>query len=256
MIGIKDLRYVTVLSLSLLLPILTISSSATQAAPSKTTPVAPQKISLNFKAPDRGSPASTTGGATRGGVCMPGPKVLMPLIPKQKIGLTVSDHPSFFLYIPQSPNQTAEFLLLANNDSEVVYQDTFSIPAKAGIVRFDLPATVPPLQAGKQYHWYVTLICDTTRGPSGNPTVEGWVERVQPSPALAKALKTKDPASRPALFAEAGVWHESLSSVADLLRKSPNNPKLLSDWNDLLKSVGLETVAKEPMFDCCMAKKP
>ncbi len=56
MIGIKHSRYVTVLSLSLLLPILTIASPATQAAPSKTTPVAPKKSVLTSKHPIVGRP--------------------------------------------------------------------------------------------------------------------------------------------------------------------------------------------------------
>lgn len=245
----------TVLALSLLLPILAISPPSVQAAPATPARSTPKKLGLSFKAPNRGAPASTTGGATRGGVCTPGNKVLMPLMPQQRLGLTFSDRPSFFLYVPPSPNQTAEFLLLGNDDTEVIYQSTFSLPTKPGIVRFDLPTDAPALQVGKQYHWYVTLICDAAKGPSGNPSVEGWIERTTPSPKLAKAIKTTKPANRPALYAEAGVWHETVTSLADLRRRTPNDPKLLSAWKELMKSVGLDSVAAEPLFDCCLAKK-
>ncbi|UBF23759.1 DUF928 domain-containing protein [Kovacikia minuta CCNUW1] len=255
MICTKRIRCFTALTLSLLLPVLMVPALSVQAAPSSPARSTPRKLGLSFKAPNRGAPSSTTGGATRGGVCSAGNKALLPLVPQQQVGLTFSDRPSFFLYMPPSPNQTAEFLLLGNDDTEVVYQTTFSLPTKAGIVRFDLPTDAPALQVGKQYHWYVTLICDTAKGPSGNPSVEGWVERTEPSSQLAKAIKAAKPANRPALYAEAGVWHETVTTLADLRRRDPNNPKLLGDWKELMKSVGLDSVAAEPLFDCCLAKK-
>ncbi|MGA7933288.1 MAG: DUF928 domain-containing protein [Kovacikia sp.] len=251
---IKCPRYFTVLALALLLPVLTLPTPLVQAAPPNSERSTPKKLGLSFKAPSRGAPSATTGGATRGGVCTAGTKALMPLVPHQKLGLTFADRPSFFLYIPQSPNQRAEFLLLGNNDTEVVYQTTFSLPTKPGIVRFDLPEAAPSLQVGKQYHWYVTLICDPAKGPSGNPSVEGWIERSQPNSKLAQAIKTAKPTDRPTLYAEAGVWHETVTSLVDLRRSDPTNPKLLSDWKELLKSVGLDSIAAEPISDCCIAR--
>jgi hypothetical protein len=218
--------------------------------PAQALPQAPFQISLDFKVPDRGVAGTTAGGGTRGR-CLPDTKVPISLIPKTNLGLTVSDRPSFFAYIPplsqtasQAPHR-ADFLLLGNDDQAVVYQASFDLPQKSGVVRYDLPADAPALKPGSRYHWYITLSCTTAVGPS--PSAEGWVERVTLAPNLTKALKASEPSKRLALYAEAGIWHETLTLLADLQRQAPSNQAVKSDWRSLLKSVGLESIAQEPI---------
>lgn len=211
---------------------------------------APVRVSLNFKVPKRGTPPKTAGGATRG-ACVSQKQMLVPLIPPDRLGLTLQERPSFFFHAPKSPAQQADFILLTEDDSEVVYQTTLTLPQQPGIARFDLPATAPALEAGKRYHWFMTVICDPTGGPNGNPSIEGWVERVAPERTLTKALTQAKPGDRPAVYAEAGIWHETLASLADLRRRNPDNSKLANDWSLLLKSVGLNALAAEPLVECC-----
>ena len=221
----------------------------TTLAPASASPTAPFRISLEFKVPDRGTAGTTAGGGTRGR-CLPETKLPIPLIPKTNLGLTASDRPSFFAYVPaHSPAaeapQTADFLLLGDDDREVVYQATFDLPQKPGVVRYNLPAEAPALKVGSRYHWYITLACNTAMGPS--PSAEGWVERVALTPNLTKALKASEPAKRLALYADAGLWHETLATLADLHRQNPTNQKVRSDWSSVLRSVGLESVSNEPI---------
>ncbi|XGV99016.1 MAG: DUF928 domain-containing protein [Leptolyngbya sp. BL-A-14] len=260
MIRIKRLRYSTILSLVLLMPsalLVALPDVAQGATPTPT--IAPSmKISLKFAVPKRGAPRSTAGGASRGS-CLrssnqPTQKPLTAVVPSTRLGLTFAEHPSVFVYVPQSSAQTAGFLLLSNDDTEVVYETTFALPSQAGIVRFDLPDNAPPLEVGKQYHWFVTTLCDATSGLSGSPTVEGWIERSTPDVALTKALQKTLPGNRPALYADAGIWHETLTTLADLQRKYPKNSKFLNDWREALQSVGLVNVASEPLIDCCKVK--
>ena len=265
MTGTKHSRYHIILSLLLLVPSMLLQAlpaKAQKAAARPATVARPaitpsSKVSLNFKVPKRGAPRSTAGGASRGS-CLRGSqqsaKPLTAVVPRTRLGLTFAEHPSFFAYVPQSPAQAAGFLLLSDDDTEVVYETTFALPPKAGIVRFDLPETAPALQVGKQYHWFITTLCDATSGLSGSPTVEGWLERAAPEVALTKALQKTLPGNRPNLYAEAGIWHETLATLADLQQKSPQNSKYLNDWRELLRSVGLETIATEPLLDCCKAK--
>ncbi|MCL6434766.1 MAG: DUF928 domain-containing protein [Leptolyngbyaceae cyanobacterium HOT.MB2.61] len=250
MICAKHSKYLTAFSLLLLVSPLGFSPAIAEAAPARPTVSAPRKLSLSFKAPRRGAPTSTAGGATRG-TCMSGTQMPTPLTPKEGLGLTFSERPSFFVYVPQSQTQTAEFLLLSEDDTEIVYQTTFTLPATAGVIRFGMPADAPPLQTGKTYHWFITLNCDITKGPSGNPSAEGWVERVAVNQTLARTLAKTPISGRPAVYAEAGIWHETLMSLADLRRKAPNNSQLVTDWRDLLKSVGLDAIATQPLLDCC-----
>ncbi|MBW4693926.1 MAG: DUF928 domain-containing protein [Lyngbya sp. HA4199-MV5] len=257
---IKRSRYTTILSLSLLIPsmLLSMLPATAQTVKPRSTIAPPVKVSLKFAVPKKGAPRSTAGGASRGsclrGGIQPASKRLTAVMPSTRLGLTFAERPSFFVYVPQSPAQTAGFLLLSDDDTEVVYETTFALPSQAGIVRFDLPENAPALQVGKQYHWFVTTLCDATSGLSGSPTVEGWVERSTPNGSLTKALQKTLPGNRPALYAEAGIWHETLSTLADLQRQYPQNSKFLKDWREALQSVGLTTVASEPLVDCCKVK--
>lgn len=250
-------RYHIILALSLLLPIATLVSPSARAieATSRLTIAPPIQISLKFKVPKRGAPSSTAGGASRGACLLDnkaaGSKNLTSLMPPTKLGLTWAERPSFFVYVPQSSARTAGFLLLSDDDTEIVYETTIVLPSQAGVLRFDLPADAPPIQVGKQYHWFMTTLCDTTTGLSGSPTVEGWLERSTPDAALRKTMQKTLLSDRPALYAEAGIWYETLATLADLQRQAPQNSKFRKDWQALLQSVGLEAIATEPLLDCC-----
>jgi hypothetical protein len=249
----KSSRYQTILYLALFISSLGLSGLSAQAAPAanQATIAPPSKISLKFKVPKRGAPISTAGGASRGSCSTakksPSQPALTALKPSTRLGLTVAERPSFFVYVPQSPAQTAGFLLLSDNDTEVVYETTFALPPTASVVRFNLPDDAPILQVGKQYHWYITTVCNTTTGLSGSPTVEGWVERTVPDVKLTKALQKTLPGNRPNLYAEAGIWHETLATLADLQQQYPQNTKFLQDWREVLQSVGLDAVAAAPL---------
>ncbi|BAY96634.1 hypothetical protein NIES37_05680 [Tolypothrix tenuis PCC 7101] len=220
----------------------------------------PLLISQGFKPPKRGLPPASAGGATRGRYCVQKNQSLTPLMPKENLGLTFAERPTFFWHVPASSVKTAQFVILAeanqdnNDDDDVVYETTLNVPTKPGIMKFTLPASATPLKVGKRYHWYLTLVCDE-QNPIRNPNVEGWVERAQPEPTLTKALQQADARKRPGLYAEAGIWHEALSSYIDLRCSEPNNLKVKSDWGVFLQSVGLNAFAADPIIDCCTNNK-
>ena len=224
---------------------LTVAERPVQATPRPTITL-PQTLSLNFVVPRRGAPTSTAGGATRGS-CKVGTPVIAPILPQGRLGLTLAERPSFFVYIPPGSAETANFLLQTDGDREIVYESDIKIPAASGIVRFDLPADAPALEVGKQYHWFITLKCNPIAGTSGNPGVDGWVERIAPDATLARQLQNATPKSLPALYAGAGIWHEALSSLVTLRQQAPDNAQLLNDWQSLLKSVGLDSLTNEPL---------
>ncbi|MBD2357575.1 DUF928 domain-containing protein [Tolypothrix sp. FACHB-123] len=219
----------------------------------------PWLISQAFKPPQRGTAPPSAGGATRGSYCVQKNQLLTPLLPKENIGLTFSERPTFFWHVPANTVKTAQFSILAEGDEnsiedDVVYEATLNVPNKAGIMKFTLPEGSSPLKVGKRYHWYLTLICDR-QNPPRNPSTEGWVERTQPEATLSKALEQADIRKRPALYAEAGIWHEALTSLVELRCAEPNNFKVTSDWRRFFLSVNLSQFASEPILDCCSNKQ-
>jgi hypothetical protein len=77
---------------------------------------------------------------------------LTALVPKNKIGRTVSDYPTFFFYLPQTHAEIAEFIL-EDEIGNQIYQQDLTIKNLSGVIRVSIPANtnLPPLEAGKNY---------------------------------------------------------------------------------------------------------
>lgn len=205
-----------------------------------------------FDPPDEGPRPTTAGGGTRGGdssSCLKNGKSIIPLTPKNHFGLTVSQYPTFFLYIPESTAQEVLLVLREPDTENVVYNTAIDIPSQPGVVRLSLPANTapPPLEEGKTYHWYLSLVCGT-KDTTKNGKADGWIKRIEPSTTLKHDLQRASLPNRPRVYGKAGIWQETLTTLAELRDASPNDLALASDWEDLLKSVGLDAVAKEPLI--------
>lgn len=215
------------------------------------------EVAQAFQPPNRGAPSSTAGGASRGSQCANDPDAklsLTALMPANKFGLTVRSNPKFFFYIPATSARTVEFVLKDEQDLDI-YRQTFAITGKAGIVSFSPFAelNIPPLEKDKNYKWQLALRCNIA-DPINDPFVEGWVQRIEPSSTLAEQLKqTQQERDRLALYAKNGIWYEAVTTILELPLSDPNYPALAASWQELLKSVGLEKIAKEPLINCCSA---
>lgn len=166
--------------------------------------------------------------------------------------LTISEYPTFFVYVPQTSAQSVEFVLTDENNTREIYYKDFALPSNPGIVSVKLPADKPPLEIGKVYKWSFIIICKP-RDSSHNITVYGWVKRTEPNPALVKALEKATPLERAALYGEYGIWHETLTTLANLRRSQPEESTLVVKWTELLKSesVKLSAISQAPLVDCC-----
>jgi hypothetical protein len=164
---------------------------------------------------------------------------------------TIAAHPKFFVYIPQTSAQKAEFIISDNNENEIV-KEKFALTGTPGVIAFSLPSNATPLEVGKTYKWSLEILCEAgnINDPASvdrNPFVQGEVERIQPPAALVNIEKVAL-SERPALYAQSQVWYESLSSLAELQNANPKDLSLKEDWEDLLNSVHLNTVAKAPIL--------
>ena len=195
-------------------------------------------------------PGRRVGAGTRG-PCTNPKQPLVALIPDTNLGLTAEKYPTFFWFVPPTPARTAEFVL-NNEKKQEVYKTTFAINGTPGVISVTLPpnATLPPLEVNKNYSWTFSLICNPS-DPSAVDFVQGWVQRVALSPNVGNQLAKAAPRDRPAIYAGAGIWNDTLKSLSELRRTNPRDRTLTTDWETVLKSVGLETVAKAPLVQCC-----
>ncbi|MFB2894644.1 DUF928 domain-containing protein [Aerosakkonemataceae cyanobacterium BLCC-F50] len=211
-----------------------------------------------------GSPGRREGGGTRGPCVQKSANdKVMPLVPVNGFGTTTAEYPTFSVYLPPllpESNPEIEFVLKTPAEEEKkipakeIYKTKFKINRGAGIISFSLPNTsnLPALELNKNYLWSVTLICDPEAVDSGdltgNEVASGAIRRVTPKPNVQQELATaKSAIDRVTIYAKAGIWYDALSNLAELRRRNPNDPMVIRDWQELLKSVGMEKLAQEPL---------
>ena len=207
---------------------------------------------VTFKPPGDQAPTQSTGGASRdGGQCFSNATKtsasVTPLMPNTNHGLTLAERPTLFVHVPQTTAKEA-FFSLQDEQSNEHYQTTLLLPDKPGVIGVKVPDDAPALQTGKNYKWSLVIVCDEELEPD-SPGVSGWIRRVEPNPSLVNQTKLAASLESTSKLAEAGIWYDALSTLAQLRRSQPENQTLTKDWQELLKSVGLDAIATEPLIE-------
>ena len=165
------------------------------------------------------------------------------------MGFTNTEHPTFWFYVPYS-GCPLEFVLKDEKDNDV-YQTTLTASdTLPGVISVRLPSTVAPLEIGKRYRWYFSVL-DPQEQNEVLDAVDGWVQRESLNVTLQSQLEAARPQQRVALYAANGFWHEALTAASELRRTDANS----NDWGVLLRAVGLDDVASEPILECCQPKR-
>lgn len=207
-------------------------------------------IATEFEPPDPEPPDDREGSGSRTS-CPPVEKPLTALIASQ-VNYTLSGHPTFWFYVPYPSDlpREVEFVLLDERETEV-YKTIVPISDTPGIVSFRLPESVPPLEIGKPYLWQFSYRCNP-RIRAEDDYVEGMVQRVAADSALISELEAATtPLQRVELYAANGLWHETLTTLAELRRDNPGDADIAAEWTELLESIGLGHLANEAIADCC-----
>jgi hypothetical protein len=197
---------------------------------------AAQARRITFTAPNGlGVPTRRVAGGSRSidNQCLSQNEDLVAIIPKSETALlTTQAKPVFFFYVPQTSKQI-ELVVQDNNQQTVLAKQIYKPSSTSGIV--SVPLTRTSLDVGKEYHWYFSVICNP-KERSQDKVVEGGIKRINPDPQLLAKLKSATPEERANIYAQAGIWQDSLDTLAQLLISHPNDSTLKTDWNELLTS--------------------
>ena len=165
-----------------------------------------------YKKPDKASSPdadTTTSTATRGGCLNSDNTFLTAIAPYSHVGQTISTHPTFAWFIPDSEYFPLEFHLeedTGNSQLKTVYKQ--ELTSKPGIMSLTLPQDLPGLSAEKKYRWKVVMRC--TRYQAVVTMAE--VEVVTSPSQLKTALNNTSGTSRLVdLYAETGLWYDALA---------------------------------------------
>lgn len=206
-------------------------------------PGVPAMAEIKFKPPKGiGAPGRRLPGGSRGETCVPKAPPLIALVPQSNSGLTTVANPILFFYIPKTTAPRLE-LTVVNEQSKKVYQQSYQPSNRAGVVGLRLPRNT--LTVGEPYKWSFSIVCNPTDRTS-DLIVAGAIQRVD-DPILKRKLATAPLQQRATLYAEAGVWYDSLAALAELRSTRPTDARLEADWEALLaaEGVALTQLARE-----------
>ncbi len=211
-----------------------------------THPVFSQETHRFRPADNNSSRSRQQGGSRNASIFVPQQPPVTAITPEQG-GVTIKEYPSFFVFVPQAvettENLSAEFAI-TNEQDNVIYETITQLPQQASIIQIDLPQTEAStgLKVNQTYQWYFAV-------RSGLETVEtvlGAIQRVEPTSELLQVSENTTMQQRLELYQQQGIWYETLSTLAEILEAEPNKLELISQWQKLLKSVGLEKIIKFP----------
>jgi hypothetical protein len=213
-------------------------------------PIMPAEAKVTFKPPKSPAPQRSAGGASRGNSCEfeANALTIKSLMPQTNVGYTIAERPAVFIYMPKSNAKQALFSIQDEENKEH-YQKIMTLPGdKNGVIKVQIPNDAPGLKAGKTYKWSLVMMCLDELEPD-SPSVTGWINRVDVDKSFANYKSVGDSLQLVSKLAEHGIWYDTLSSLAELRRSQPNNQNITSEWQDLLSSVGLQDIAREPIVN-------
>lgn len=209
---------------------------------------------IRFILANEGAPGNREGADTRDASCPSdtGKPPLTALIPGKNMGLTISDRPTFWFYVPYVASSTTpiEFTLTDEREKEIYKQD-LQLTSIPGVIGVTLAANAPALEVDKIYEWRLSINC-----ASKIDSVNGRIKRVKASTEVTSRLQASTGRDRVIVYAENSFWYDTLTGLIELRRQNPQDRDLKADWEDLLKSDGVELskIATEPIVSCCKSK--
>jgi hypothetical protein len=158
------------------------------------------------------------------------------LVPeKGNQGLTTTEHPVFWFYIPYAPEDinSIEFSVHNWDERTTVYRTSVQLSKTPGVIGISLPPS--PEHALKlnnsnqlSYQWSLNVNCKAKKNSEPDDIVlDGWVTRVQPGPNL-----------------QGVIWYDELTNRAKRYLSEPQNPEVKKAWAELLKAARLEVVTQ------------
>lgn len=247
-------RCIQILMVSLTVLMLGNLSPSVQAQQASTQPQRETKPSIRYRPPaGHQKPKTTVSGGTRG-ICsldqsLPSPSLTV-LLPQDKLGLTTRQHPEFFVYIPQTAATEAEFLLIDPN-GEYEYRARYTLPKTGGVVKIELPESETALEVGTEYEWMFAIVCDPDS--RDKDIVDGGVVKLtELSSTQTRQLQQAQPLTQAQLYAEYGIWHDAVATLATLQCSERDRSNLKSNWQQLLssESVKLDAIIPQHAVEC------
>lgn len=174
-------------------------------------------------------PKSTESSANRG--CRNNlANVITLIVPTNHIAQTVSSRPVLYYFLHQKETVEATLSLAEIDGKNAIVERSIKLD-QPGINGIKLPPEVQ-LKVNQEYIWTITLICNKKR-PSANREIQALIKRVAvPIKLFEQLKKITSSRERSQLYAQYGMWYDTLASLSF-------SKEGVEDLQKLLEQIGL-----------------
>ncbi|HBD10086.1 MAG TPA: hypothetical protein DCZ69_17680 [Syntrophobacteraceae bacterium] len=192
-----------------------------------------------YKPPLRGAPGGRLGGGTRGGG---NESLFLSALAPDHTGLTAQEQPSLYWFLPEATKYPIEFTLIEDKAQKPLVEIRVPQGAQPGVQVIRLADYNVRLKTGAQYQWFVAAVADAEQR-SKDIIAGAEIQRIDLDSGLRAKLEQVGKPGAPSVYAEAGLWYDALSSLADLIAANPGDSQYRRQRAALLNQVGLKEVA-------------
>lgn len=176
---------------------------------------------------------STSSTGRRGGCDGEAETELTALAPQSYVGQTISTHPTFAWFVPDSQPFQVEFRLFEYSSGHRQPIQDVDLQSSPGIMTWSMPPEQPGLTVGQRYFWQVVVHCNPNR-PSSALVAGAELEVVEILADLEMELGTaSDGLTRARLYGEAGLWYDAFNEVLAAGQSAAARDARLSLLDDL-----------------------
>ena len=173
----------------------------------------------------------------------------------EHVGLTTKEQPSLYWFQSKAVNARFEVTITEEKAIKPLLEARFE-SSTDGIQRLRLSDYSVHLAEGVEYRWSVAMVLDS-ENRSRDIVASGVIKRVKPTEKLVNRLQGAPTSELPYIYADEGVWYDSLETLSDLVDAKPQDAKLHEIRAVYFMQVGLHDAAMHDMrFAGATARSP
>jgi hypothetical protein len=163
----------------------------------------------------------------------------------EDIGRTTKAQPCLYWFQSKSVRNQCELTITQKGVVQPLLDAKFEGMAD-GIQRLRLSDYQITLVEGVEYRWSVAMVVDA-ENRSSDVVASGAIMRVKPTEKLLARLKDAPASELPYIYADEGIWYDSLETLSQLVATRPQDVKLHQIRAVYFMQVGLHDAALHEM---------
>jgi Domain of Unknown Function (DUF928) len=212
-----------------------------------------QRTSDIPSAPDTGTPESESSpGGTRidkNSTCKPTTKSLTSLL---AVGdFTLSEYPSFWVYIPYTSEEIdyLEFTLEDNSESRPLYRTAIQLTDKPGIIKIPIPSEKKyALAPQNNYNWNLVVYCTPNQTNTPDIILNDSIRRLPVTLQLQEQLNAVK-SEEYLVYIDRYIYYDAVTNLAALRIVNSTSDRLHQAWVNLLELLGRKELVGEPIVE-------